>query len=382
MYWQDLEIELEYITKIYDRVKYVSPLIADYFRRLGIETDTTTIKNTADNVGACCKSWFSDSYKMQAIKDVRSWNICKNKFCPNCQKLMQASRLNRFGPELDRLAQEYDLYHITFNPPSCSAERLPETIDRIFESHKHLLRYFKGNTRIKGIDFEQYGYQGCLRALEVTYDFRKRSQGHEYNPHIHCIFALRKGIELKATIENKFSYRRGGFDRFFTEFEVMLQRIFKLLYNDQKVTLKAIKELELGYNSVALKVNKNYYEVFKYAFKGFGEDKKIMTYEQFKTLFFAFYKRRCIQGYGVLYNLAADDEIDESVNEFYNEFIEKLKMVETPESTSNTIDEVHNAIARKFTLFISRKNIHKVMRQLAKQDDASYIEKLKVRNEK
>jgi hypothetical protein len=370
MHWQDLEIELEYTQKIYDRVKYVSPVIAGHFERFAQEESDGKLSNLAYNIHNCSRSWFFDHYKLQRIKDLKSVSYCHSKFCPNCQKTMQASRLLRFSPALNEMAEKVDLYHITFTIPNVSAEGLKAGINTLFSGYKQLIRYFNGNICIKGLDFVQYGYEGSLRALEVTYNSRKVFAGQEYHPHLHCIFALKKGLVFNKKITNKFSNRRGRFDRTFTEMEVLLQKVFYLLANGEQVTLKNIEAVELGYNSVMIKVEKdNYHEIFKYAFKGFSQDHKIMSYEQLKVLYKAFYKRRTIQGYGKFYRLAVDDSIDESMNEEYNHFIEKLKLVEDPVLTSNSIEEVNDALGRKFMLYISRKSIFKLQREIEKHEE-------------
>ena len=372
MFWQDLELELGYVQKIYERVNYISPVIAGYFERFAQEKKSTIIMNLAYNIKNCSHHWFFDHYQMQRIKDLHHIDICHNKFCPNCQKMMQASRLLRFGPVLNAIAEDYDLYHITHTIPNVSGEKLSDGIDTLFKVYKRFHEYLSGKIRIKGLDFSQYGYAGSIRSLEVTYNSAKVFVGQEYHPHLHSIIALKKGLVFDKVITNKFSYRRGKYSRSFSRFEVLLQKIFYLIANNQQVTLKNIETVELGYTSALVKVEKdNYYEIFKYAVKGFSSDKKdkqMMSYEQFKVLYSAMYNRRCIQGYGKLFRLTPDDTIDESMNEVYNDFIEKLKLVEDPSYTSNTIEEVNDALQRKFCLYISRKSIYKLQRQIEQHE--------------
>jgi len=284
--------------------------------------------------------------------------------------MMQASRLLRFSPPLNAIAQEYDLYHITLTIPNVSGEKLSDGIDTLFKVYKRFHEYLCGKIKIRGVNFAQYGYEGSLRALEVTYNSAKAFAGQEYHPHLHSIIALRKGLVLEKTITNKFSNRRGKFDRSFSSLEILLQKIFCLIANNEKVTLENINALDLGYNSVMVKVEQDkYYEIFKYAVKGFSQDKQMMSYEQFKVLYLAMYKRRTIQGYGKLFRLTPDDDIDESMNEEYRHFIENLQLVEHPTLTSETIEQVNDALSRKFCLYISRKSIHKLHRQIEQHEE-------------
>lgn len=70
----------------------------------------------------------------------------------------------------------------------------------------------------------------------------------------------------------------------------------------------------------------DFVEIFKYMTKATTEDGKTLSYKQFKTLYYALFKVRQIQGYGIFYNLKDDEEINfDEVNEAYAEFIEELQ---------------------------------------------------------
>lgn len=43
-----------------------------------------------------------------------------------------------------------------------------------------------------------YGYQGCIRSLEITYS----NDTHLYHPHFHCIFVLKKDLFFDPCIVN------------------------------------------------------------------------------------------------------------------------------------------------------------------------------------
>lgn len=132
----------------------------------------------------------------------------------------------------------------------------------MFKSFKSLNRYLNNDLKIKGLDFEQYSYIGAIRSLEVTF------KGDNYHPHLHCIFAFKSPLMNYRYIENTFSNSKKNGHRKFTDFEVLLQKIWSLLNNKIKVTKKNIEELELGYSCTVDDIDESSaYEVFKYMTK-------------------------------------------------------------------------------------------------------------------
>ena len=316
-----------------------------------------TLLNIALRVKSCNSFWVFDTYRMQAVKDLKHVNFCHNRFCANCQKLIQASRLYRFSPVIEDLHNQYNLYHIVFTIPNVLGSDLSKSIQVIFNSFKLLIRFFKLEFKPKDINFIQYGYKGALRSTEVTFN------PDDFHPHLHCVFAFENDFNEEKYILNSFSFSRGVFQRYFSDFEILLQKIWCLLVKGQKVTLKAINDLEQGYSVVANKICKDdYYEVFKYTFKVTDDKGNFMTYDQFKYIYYALYKRRCIQGYGIFYDLNIEDDfIDDSVDAIYDEFILNLLKIERPVSESLTVPELLELMSKSKFKVISRKNIQRYL---------------------
>lgn len=53
------------------------------------------------NISKCNSWWLLDHYQQQKVKDFKKTNLCKDKFCNNCKKVKQASRLSKFMPLID-----------------------------------------------------------------------------------------------------------------------------------------------------------------------------------------------------------------------------------------------------------------------------------------
>ena len=185
-------ITKEYFIDIADHVRQ-NCKIADFYEHMFLDgafdpkaakQDGFGFLNRSKAIDLCCKWWDVDYYRMQAVKDIKRVNLCRDKFCYNCQSLLALKRQNKFGPQLDSLYDDFILGHVVFtvpNIPYAPAGGLKELIKKMYRKFAYLVRYLSGTKKIAGVDFAKYGYQGCLRALEVTC-------GHDdtFHPHFHC----------------------------------------------------------------------------------------------------------------------------------------------------------------------------------------------------
>jgi plasmid rolling circle replication initiator protein Rep len=325
----------------------------------------------AADVASCGKSHIYETYALQHVKDLKSIKFCHDKMCPVCQKQKALSRVLKFAPVLNAVAQEYDLYNITLTIPNCSADELDTMCDKMFKVFPYLVRYFLGRAKIKGLDFLQYGCTGAFRALEITYKYNRRSVGQEYHPHLHGMLALRKGLILDKTETNKFSKSfKSDKPTLFSNLEITIQKIWYLLMNDQIVNLKNISAIPLGYsctidpienqNDDATSTNSGYYEVFKYCCKSFGENNESLRFDQFKPLVLTLHRRRCIQGYGCFYNIHDDDAIDKSfiaIRDIIKRYLCELEMPHDSVDHINAVLEDLCADVPEYT-YLNMKSIY------------------------
>ena len=240
--------------------------------------------------------------------------------------------------------------------PNCNGEDLSNKIKSIFKNFYSLNRYLNINLKIKGLDFEQYAYQGAIRSLEVTY------RVDNYHPHLHCIISLDKPLNDNRYIVNTYSKSKKNGYRKFTDFEILIQKIWYLLNTGERVTKKAIDNLELGYSCTVDPIDKSsVYEVFKYMTKATDEKGNCITYNNFETLYWALLGVRQIQGYGCFYNVKDDDSIIDEANELYEVIVELLKAKENPLAVWQTVEDL---LLDNDNLIISRKKIFNYLREL------------------
>lgn len=423
-----LAVSRDYIKETIGRTR-LNETISEYFALLFDESGESTHLSESQRVYECCRVWQCDRYSRAGIHDVTFISHCRSRFCLNCQKLIQASRLSRFSPLLMAAANDYDLYHVVFTVPNVPGIKLKAMVKLMSSAFRRLIRYLRGVVRIKGLSFQEYGFYGCLRSLEVTYSDTRS----DFHPHYHCIFALKKNLEFPKTITNCFSYSNEYdsatgryvklFKRSFSEFEVLLQKLWRALIDSERdkiysyveitdklgkplplwdknykrfidkpkskpgrsgfITLSLLTAMAEGYSVTMDLISSdaadsdreaelNYYEVFKYAFKVTSDESRLFDYAQFKTLYFALKGVRTMQGYGAWHGLKCDD-VDNSVSEFYNVLISYLKQREFPVEVRMPIAEVLKLVEDNAGVFITRRSVQRFLNNSDPKEIAEYI---------
>lgn len=353
---QNIKVQKDYIKNIIKNIEYNKQIVT-YYEKLRNEYTGdmyTRFDKKLNAIQDCNKFWEIDRYDINKIKDFKKTNLCKDKFCSNCKKVKQVSRMSRFLPELEKYQDK--LFHMTLTQPNVSNQQVKTTIKKCFRGIAKLIEYLKGKKKIRGIDFFEWKYEGALRSLEIT--FNEAS----YHVHLHVALVLNcDDINNKKYI-NTYSYHYGVLKRLFSEKEILIQKIWYLIMNDIKVTKKAIDSLEKGYSCTIDKfTNNSYAELFKYMVKDFAESHSFMSYDNFKTLYYSLLNVRQIQGYGCLFNIKDTDNISEEVDELYNSIIEELQKKETP---VEVVESPHDILNDSEYILISRKKIFEYLRIL------------------
>jgi hypothetical protein len=321
-----IRVEKDFIEKVVKNISY-NNVIVDYYHGMYEEYGSTieTFLNNADRMGVCNRFWDLNVYNEQKVKDFLKTNLCHDKFCSNCKKVKQASRMSRFIPEIEKYKE--NLYHMVLTQPNVTGAGLKSCIANMFKCFYSLVRYLDGRAKIKGVELKKLCFKGAIRSLEVTF------KGDEYHPHLHAGIVLESKLGAKEHI-NQYSMKYGKIVRKFSEEELLIQKIWYLLINGKRVTWKNIYMLDTGYScSIDKFKESDYAELFKYMTKETDEENNVLKYDNFKTLYFALYRVRQIQGYGVFYNIKDEDRSDE-VDELYNEIVRDLMKKESPVEVS------------------------------------------------
>ncbi len=348
------------------------------FNGCSLDKKMQTYRNRAERMRQCMRaSWMSDYYRMSGVKVVKSVQRCHDRFCYNCQSVDALQRFYEYAPLIDGFKKNYDIYHCVFTQPNVPGFLLTQTLDLMYKSFSKFIGYMSGKKRIRGIDFkEEYGFVGAVRALEVS----QNDKDAYYHPHFHCMVVLKKGIDVTPRYRNMFSvdhtHRRE--DRLFSDFEVLLQRLWYLLMNGLKVTKANIENLPQfagrkfpdGFSCYAENAEGRYHEIFKYATKGSYKNGSILTdFECARTLFDALYRRKIYQTYGCFYGIDMN-EVHETLcptapaDICFEEIVSKLDELEEPESVMETLHDILQAQIpnenRRGVRYISSQSIRNV----------------------
>lgn len=302
--------------------------IAEYYQTMFMMTDEDKYARKCVRISNCYKYFNIDVYNKQQITDIKQISLCNDKFCKNCQNILSKQRYIRFKPFLENLSDMYDLYHVTLTVPNVSGLFLNDTLDKMYDAFGRFIKVFRRkNCKHQYLNLDSLGYQGAVRSLEITLE-----QGRKYyfHPHFHCIFAIKKDLDLERCIVNKFSYNNGVFERAFTSFEQTIQKLWYLVYNNIRITEDNFMEAE-GYSCTAELTNYDYKEVFKYTLKETFDD-LVNDEVIFLTLERALRNRRIIQGYGALFGISdlLDEEILQDAESSYLQYVNSLAAQEKP----------------------------------------------------
>lgn len=429
-----------------EKLREYSEIIGGYYYQMYETSGQELYYRTSQNVSNCNDYWFFDHHRNFKVMDLTHINLCHNRFCPNCAKRRQATFLYEFTPHIQKLSESCDFFHLTLSVPNVSAPELQDAVNNLLESFSRLMRLFFGtqSTKRLGLNFSDFGCKAAARSLEITYDLYRWKKAKEYHPHIHCILALDK-VRVKALSDyllkekhiNKFSFKRVDgkniLTTVFSDFEVFIQKLWKLLYDNisaknkkqreydkqarqvkyrfekifgdnelnlseavnsgllsvkdaicgkkppkvksKYISAKDISELSLGYSCTCKQIDPNeYYEVFKYVCKVTDEQNKVMSFNQFRTLFYALKGKKSFEGYGEWHGVKSERN-DDTMNAMYNAFKRELNK-DKPLSISVNISDVLDIAARNETTIISRKNIQKYLESLGDYGSDPNIQKL------
>lgn len=362
---QDVKIDDDFISRVIKNVSY-NRLIIDYYTRLYHETGRAVLGNKVENIKNCNKFWLIDKYEKQKIKDYKKTSLCHDKFCNNCKKVKQASRMARFIPYIkDYQLKGYYLFHMVLTVPSVLGGELggelSGTIKTMNKAFRRLIRYLSGDLMLSGVDIYKWGYMGSIRSLEVTYS---NYPTVTYHPHFHVVICFDRFFLGVKHVKNKYSYDYVGNRglRLFSDEEILIQKIWYLLINGVRVTQKNIDDLDLGYSCIIDPLQDGHYlEIFKYITKF---DDGFMTYDNFKTLYYALYRVRQIQGYGCFYNIKEDDSIIDEVDELYDWIVQYLQKKEHPLEVVETPKDVFDSVTSDCFTVISRHKIYSYLRSI------------------
>lgn len=393
------EFGIEWFKDLQSKVKY-NVYQSEYYERMADDYNNPTYQKKAERTLSCSKIWDLNYYVRHGIKQIKSITRCQDSFCYVCQSLKAQRRFQIYSPVLKKLEEKHDIFHIVFTVPNVSGARLNWTLDKMYSRFGRLVAYLKGEKKIKGLDFYQYGYCGAVRSLEITTG--KRKSGNDFHPHFHTMFILSKNPpNMEKCFENSFS--GGKYDyvtnerkiTYFSKFEWLLQRIWCLLMLDIRVTKENIIDIygatdgkyKDGFDVKADNAEGKYHEIFKYAIKGTYKKEKIFDYEDFCVLENALKNRRVYETYGILREYNFNDvgdisNLEDMADVIFNELLCELQRREKPIVIQSCIEEIlkdlnGNKKRKKQIHYIGPAVLRRAFQDLSQEEKETCLEKMR-----
>lgn len=352
---EDFKIDKDYILDVYNNNIYNKTII-NYYKKLKDEKEYISASKIS-SIKSCNKFWNCDVYYQNMTKDFITTNLCHDKFCNNCKKVTQASRMSKYIPFIE--PYKNNLYHLTLTIPNVSDKDLQTTLKKMSKCFKKLMEYIrcKSGHYCSFYDFSRLGYEGAIRSLEITF------KNNSYHPHYHCAFVF-KNLNLEKKYKNVYStdfYNNRG-ERLFSEFEIVIQKFWYMIWNNIRISSENFNDLLQGYSCICDKFyDDDYMELFKYMTKSTDESDNILTYDNFKVLYYSTFRIKQIQGYGCFY-LVSDDNLNDEIDKIYADIKYFLQSTDDkPEFRNYDLFELLND--DKFTI-ISRKKIYKYLKSI------------------
>jgi len=375
----------KFISDFYERMAEENGMpYLDYSGKLHYGKDPNLLKVSKD-VFDCCKFWNFDYFEQAKSKVFVKVKRCKNRYCLNCQSMAADQRYAQYGKVLDEYVPNYDLYHIVFTVPNVSAERLAATLQLMIDKFAYMIRYFDGRKGIRGVNLKFLGYVGCAREIEITISKKDGS----YHPHIHSIWILKKGLNFQPTYFNSFSIDRTGRnpDRYFTELELLFQRMWCLLITRTTVNKENLNDIGKvtgypdGFSCTADLSNGDYHEIFKYAIKGTFKEETLFKYDTFKTLYKALFGKEAYATYGCLFRYdfnKYDDNLGlKDPDYIFGMILNNLRGKELPKRVEDTLGKILRSYESGVNIkYISKAAFVKHFKALSEEDKELYIQEL------
>lgn len=362
---ENFVIDKDYLCNVINNNNY-NKIIYSYYEKFysdslvninSSKVGRTSLLFKLERLKNCNKRFNIDVYEQHKVKDFLSTNLCHDKFCSNCKKVRQASRMAKYIPFMESYSDS--MYHLTLTIPNVCSSKLKDSLNNMSYCFKQLLNILRGTRKISWLNLPDYSYLGAVRSLEITFS------EDSYHPHYHVAIIL-KNLSLEKNLINVFSYdfKKGREVNYFSSFEIIIQKIWYMLFNNIRLTEENFNNLDNGYACVLKKFCENdYAELFKYLCKETKEDSSIMSYDNFVALYSSTFNIKQIQGYGCLYRIN-DLDIDSVVDEFYVDILNFL----SDEHPINKLIHVNDLLYDNDFTLISRKKIYQYLRDLNSND--------------
>ena len=186
---------------------------SEFYKKLYEETNEKRYLNKADTIFNCFKFQYWDKYDMNKILDNIAHDRCRNRFCLNCQILINSYHAHKLRPVVENLKKEgYSAYMLTLTVPNCEYKDLNETIKKMNSCWNKFFKKYNADD-LRSWSNRYVKIDGALKVLEVTVNEKDKT----FHPHFHILLVTmldknEKENYLKPYIQGRWSYKRQAYN--------------------------------------------------------------------------------------------------------------------------------------------------------------------------
>ena len=363
---------------------------AEWYMQMYEEFNYKVYKNKAENINSCFKIQSWDLYEKNMILDNTAHFRCRNRFCVNCQILINSYHAWRLKPVLREYELEgYKPYFLTLTVPNCKFGDLRTTIKKMNDNYNKLFKKFNSDDKYRMYKDRLMKIYGSIKVLEISVNHEKQ----EFHPHFHVLVLLQPDKDdeknLKPIIRGRYSHNKDDYNMH-SKFSIQIMKLWSMLWYGERCTIYNINQwpdspeykslnddgtinktnLEVNLqpflskkteDGVELDNNSAFAELLKYTV----EFDQINSYEIFKLLEIQLKGLRRLQGSGILTGILKDiDEDDPETDGDIQDLILSIK--EDPQHTTTkdlkdlyTTYEAFRKLYRKNTSY--DKNMYNIL---------------------
>lgn len=208
-----------------------------WYKEMFDETNLKRYKSKGERLIECYRFQTWDGYFENKILDNTSHFRCRNRFCLNCQILINAYHAYRLKPILSDFEKEgYIPYMLTLTVPNCNYADLRKTIKKMNEAFNKLFKKFNADDR-RGFGPRFIKIHGSIKVLEVTVNKDEKT----FHPHFHVLVLLMPDKDdmkyLRNNIHGRYSHNKGK-DNMMSLFSIQIMKMWSMIWYGETIRKK------------------------------------------------------------------------------------------------------------------------------------------------
>lgn len=228
----------ECIKKMKKNQDKYSSVFSEYYFHMFQESGSNLYKRKSENISSCFKIQTWDKYNLNKIMDNTAHFRCRNRFCVNCQILINSYHVWKLKPKLKELqAEGFVPYFLTLTVPNCKFTELNSTVKYMNACYRKLFEKLNYDDK-RAFKLRYMKVYGSVKVLEVSVNKEKK----EFHPHFHILLLLMPDESdekyLDANIQGRYSYNKNSYN-YHSLFSIQIMKLWSMVYYKKSITKKS-----------------------------------------------------------------------------------------------------------------------------------------------